>query len=161
MFTILLNHLLAKLTWGNYLWTLILLSSSIWLPWILAVAEGCPTHTGTRCCLWPQTAWWAAEEQGWGMRTRYLFIIQRGRDFGWAQQRRWGHSSQVVKAGPVEGACGVRRWCCCKQSLALKRPIKGSRCVLADDQPCCEGFWWQVICRDPCELAVEIEFCIE
>lgn len=78
MFTTLLNHLLAKLTWGNYLWTLILLSSSIWLPWILAVAEGCPTHTGTRCCLWPQTAWWAAEEQGWDMRTRYLLYKEGG-----------------------------------------------------------------------------------
>lgn len=100
--------------------------------------------------------------RGTGMgHENQVFIIQRGRDFGWAQQRRWGHSSQVVKAGPVEGACGVRRWCCCKQSLALKRPIKGSRCVLADDQPCCEGFWWQVICRHPRELAVEIEFCIE
>lgn len=26
-----------------------------------------------------------------------------------------GHSRQVVRAGPVKGACGIRRWYCCKQ----------------------------------------------
>ena len=71
MYTALINHLLAKLTLGNYLWTLILFAGPIWLPWILAVAEGCPTRSGTRCCLWQQTAWWAAEEQGRDLSTRY------------------------------------------------------------------------------------------
>ena len=47
MFTALINHLSAKLTLGNYLWSLILFAGLIWLPWILAVAEGCPTGTGT------------------------------------------------------------------------------------------------------------------
>lgn len=42
-FTALINHLLAKLTLGNCLWTLILFAGPIWLPWILAVAEACPT----------------------------------------------------------------------------------------------------------------------
>lgn len=71
MFTALINHLLAKLTLGNYLWTLILFAGPIWLPWILAVAEGCPSRSGTRCCLWQQTAWWVTEEQVWDWSTRY------------------------------------------------------------------------------------------
>lgn len=44
-FTALINHLLAKLTLGNCLWTWILFAGPIWLPWILAMAEGCPPGT--------------------------------------------------------------------------------------------------------------------
>lgn len=47
MSTALINHLLAKLTLGNYLWILILFAVPILLPWILALAESCPSGPGT------------------------------------------------------------------------------------------------------------------
>lgn len=154
MFTTLINHLLSKLTLGNYLWTLILLASPILLPWILTVAEGCPIHTGTRCCLWPQTAQWTAADRH---RTRIPGIYKEGRDFGWAQQRLPGHFSQIVRAGPVEGArC---------QEMVLPQAVISIEEAHEGQQACSGwgsallrwGFRWQVICGHPGELAAETE----
>lgn len=100
MFTTLINHLLAKLTSGNYLWALILLASPILLPWIL---------TGSRLSY---TYWYKmlpvatnssvdSSGQGADVNTRYL---QGWQGLRRAQQRLSGHFSQIVRAGPVEGA---------------------------------------------------------
>lgn len=108
MFTSLINHLLAKLTLGNYLWTLILFSSPIWLPWILAVAEGCPMGTSMgRDVAWgnEELSGWQ-EELGWNRRT-------------WGGQGLWLDLAEamgdiLLGAGPVETIYAVRRWHCFK-----------------------------------------------
>lgn len=64
------------------------------------MAEGCPIHTGTRCCLWQQTAWWAAEEQGWDISPGYS---QGGQGLGLGPAEPPGRTYQPVgRAGPEE-----------------------------------------------------------
>lgn len=110
----------------------------------------------TGCCLWQQIA---QEEQGWNRSD----IHKEGSDFGWmdpaAAAGRGGgwHSRKVVGSGPAKGVCGIRKWCHCRMWSLLKRFLKSSWCIWAGDQPRYDGgFWLQVICRDPGELAVEI-----
>lgn len=101
MFTALINHLSAKLTLGNYLWSLILFAGPIWLPWILALAEGCPPGPGTWCCLWQQTASWVAKEQGWDVSTRYS---QGGQGLCLDP---WGYGGPYSQGGACGGSQGV------------------------------------------------------
>lgn len=71
-FTALINHLLAKLTLGNCLWTLLLFASPIWLPWILAVAEGCPIGTEHDVACGNKQLSGQQKEQGWDRSASYL-----------------------------------------------------------------------------------------